>query len=158
VSKRGDPRLSVGDRVDGGLNNRGDKRIVGEVVAVDRKRGEATVRLDEYHRSPDNCGGYSYLEATYSAAHLRVIDTRETRAEARGAAKERMRFRPLVEAVEKLRAARDERRANVVALQRAAAEARRTGRAGRAPDTINVFDIGDVTDEICDALSALGLP
>jgi hypothetical protein len=63
-------------------------------------------------------------------------------------------LRTLVEACRRLRAARDERWERAREAQRQAAEARRTGVGRSLALAPTVHDIGDVTEEIIEALTA----
>jgi len=61
----------------------------------------------------------------------------------------------VVDKARKLKQAVDERRVHTRRLQAAAAEARRTGIPGKVPHDLRVFDIGDIADEICEAVEKL---
>lgn len=63
----------------------------------------------------------------------------------------------VITVAKKIRAARDERRERARKMQELAAEARRTGKnlSHRVDNTPHVWDLGDLVDELCDALDRL---
>lgn len=84
-----------------------------------------------------------------------LAEVRRLRKELQAAKAAEEKTVAVISVARKWKAARDERHARTKKLQELAAEARRTGRPGKVPEEPLVWDIGDITEEICTALDEL---